>query len=113
MTYRLFRVEDAQYEKGKSGYHVWRFLLTPTDGAISPADTMDDDDEDQGNGLTGTKTETVTRVIRDTKKRQAIKKLYDYTCQVCRRSTTQFPATAIHTAPSTVEAFPTFRTTGT
>jgi len=78
----LFRIEDRDFTRGKAGFHVWKFWLvkeleqefvlqdtqaTLPDGTLEPLRRLS----------------RVERVVRSSALASAIKKLYDYRCQVC------------------------------
>lgn len=78
----LYRVDRHWYEVGKSGFGIWRFRLlrlTPQEaGPYVPAENLP-----IGN-VHPKKTEGITqRIVRSTAVSDAIKKLYEYACQVC------------------------------
>jgi putative restriction endonuclease len=77
----LFQVVDAWYETGRSGHKVWRYRLVQIpDGAASAGIPA----RDPQLPLAPERREsTVLRIVRDTAKAREIKRLYDFTCQVC------------------------------
>lgn len=75
----LYRVVDAWEEKGKHGFKICRFLLS-NDGL--------EDRQEASSSINSTvpperRLTNVLRIIRDSNVSRAIKKLYDYKCQVC------------------------------
>ncbi len=79
----LFRVTDFWQEKGQSGHYVWRFRLEQINEAGNgrQADQIAEENVDY---TTASRVETtIQRIVRDTAQARAIKRLYDYSCQVC------------------------------
>lgn len=92
----LFRVADCWQEPGRSGHLVWRFQLvklppereSPPPAAVAShiAEEQPPSDADlAGEGmLVPRRVETVTvRIVRDTTQSRRLKRLYDFTCQMC------------------------------
>lgn len=86
----LFRVADCWCEPGRSGHLVWRFRLvklSPDEASHTSlpepvAQTVAEDAP--GDSAAPRRVETTTlRVIRDTAQGRWVKKLYDWTCQMC------------------------------
>lgn len=74
----LYGVDDSWYEKGVSGYIIWRYRLRNMHAEIKPPQIEKIKLE------RAHRVETTTlRIIRDTKQSKRIKKLYDYRCQFC------------------------------
>ena len=75
----LYSVEEYWEETGKSRFKVWRYRLTkigfgqrpPLKGGQEPPK------------VPARRETTTIRIVRDTAKSRALKKMYDYTCQVC------------------------------
>ncbi|MBD9357387.1 HNH endonuclease [Methylomonas sp. EbA] len=102
----LYRVDSHWYETGKAGFRIWRYRLLkiedesplPPAKSIASAVTV----LGGGNFAPDRKSMTVQRIVRDTKQAKALKRLYDYTCQVCniRITTATGPyAEAAHIRP--------------
>lgn len=83
----LFSVDDYWHERGRSGFRVWRYRLVKIkDEAAAPEPPEQGQGSliDDGGGRQPARRETTTlRIVRDTKKAREVKKLYDYTCQMC------------------------------
>lgn len=83
----LYRVDSHWLETGKSGFKMYRFRLLKLNNALPPiAPTKSasvDLDKKYGSEKPKRATQTVQRVIRDSKLGRQLKKLYDYKCQVC------------------------------
>lgn len=75
----LYRVDSHWQELGKSGFKIWRYRLVRDDGKRPPSKSP----VSPGSSAPKRSKTTVTRVVRDTKLSQQIKKLYNYTCQIC------------------------------
>jgi putative restriction endonuclease len=79
----LYRVAEHWSEVGKSGFRVWRYRLvrlTPQEEApYLPVDVR----LPAGNETPGTSKGVATRIVRTTAVAEAVKKLYDHSCQVC------------------------------
>jgi putative restriction endonuclease len=79
----LYTVERYWHEKGAAGFKVWRYRLVrrseapPIEGPVAALELSG------GNSTPGRFKTSVSRVIRDTALSAEIKKLYDYSCQVC------------------------------
>jgi len=83
----LYRVDSHWSETGKSGFKMYRFRLLKLNNALPPkAPTKSasvDLDKKYGSENPKRATQTVQRVIRDSKLGRQLKKLYDYKCQIC------------------------------
>jgi putative restriction endonuclease len=79
----LFAVESFWHERGASGFKVWRFRLVRRDEPPSTDELESDSTLSQGNALPGRTKTSVSRVIRDTELSTDLKRLYNFTCQVC------------------------------
>ena len=83
----LYRVESHWSETGKSGFKMYRFRLLKLNNALPPIvqtkSASVDLEKKYGNENPKRATQTVQRVIRDSKLGRQLKKLYDYKCQVC------------------------------
>lgn len=79
----IYRVERFWHEPGLSGHQIYRYKLVRTKesdveqipGAVLPSDG--------GTKKPGRIKTTTTRVIRDTNLSRKLKRLYDFTCQIC------------------------------
>lgn len=80
----LFRVTDFWQEKGQSGHYVWRFRLEQIGEADYGTHTEQVEEKRMDYTPAPRVETTVQRIIRDTKQAHAIKRRYDYSCQVCR-----------------------------
>lgn len=83
----LFSVDDYWHERGRSGFRVWRYRLVKIKDDAAPPQTAEPSQGqllDDGGGRQPARRETTTlRIVRDTKKAREVKKLYDFTCQMC------------------------------
>jgi putative restriction endonuclease len=83
----LYRVDSHWSETGKSGFKIYRYRLLKLNDALPPKvqtkSTPNDFDKKYGSENPKRATQTVQRVIRDSKLGRQLKKLYDYKCQVC------------------------------
>lgn len=83
----LYRVDSHWSETGKSGFKMYRFRLLKLNDALPPKAPIKsasvDLDKKYGSESPKRATQTVQRVIRDSKLGRQLKKLYDYKCQVC------------------------------
>lgn len=78
----LYNVIDAWEETGKSGYKICRFRLI-YNGLNTRRKSLEELTLDYNTTEKKRKSSTVVRVVRDSNKARAIKKLYNYKCQVC------------------------------
>jgi len=76
----LYRIEDCWSEKGLQGFKIWRFKLTKIspDQIIMPTTLQ----TPRGNTKPKRSTVTTTRVVRNSKVCNYVKKIYEYTCQI-------------------------------
>ncbi|MEV4437186.1 YDG/SRA domain-containing protein [Streptomyces sp. NPDC049585] len=96
----LYRVEDHWSQRGQSGFLVWQYRLVAVDAAgVKEADiraahnaakfgrpTLDEPlptGLPTGNDAPGRRVTTTQRVVRSTAVANIVKRMYDYTCQVC------------------------------
>lgn len=83
----LYRVDSHWSETGKSGFKMYRYRLLKLNNALPPKvqakSASVDLDKKYGSESPKRTTQTVQRVIRDSKLGRQLKKLYDYKCQVC------------------------------
>jgi putative restriction endonuclease len=83
----LYRVDSHWSETGKSGFKMYRFRLIKLNNALPPKvqtkSASVDLEKKYGSENPKRATQTVQRVIRDSKLGRQLKKLYDYKCQVC------------------------------
>lgn len=79
----LYRVADVWHETGKSGFRIWRFLLTKWESATPPARVREDGDAYATDEPTPRQTVQVMRLIRNTEAAQAVKEMHRFCCQVC------------------------------
>jgi putative restriction endonuclease len=81
----LYRVEEFWHERGRSGFLVWRYRLVEADGAKAVSQTTSEQQSlsEPTAEVPGRRSTSILRVIRDTAKAKEIKRLYDYSCQVC------------------------------
>lgn len=79
----LFRVSEHWSEIGKSGFRIWRFRLVrlqPDEAApFIPSSNLP-----AGNQKPGRAPGVVQRIVRSTEVSDAVKHLYNFTCQVCQ-----------------------------
>lgn len=75
----LFRVVDHWNEIGKDGYRIWRFHLVKLESSESSFLEKSPDVD----GAPARTFATVQRVIRNTSLANRVKRLHDFTCQVC------------------------------
>jgi putative restriction endonuclease len=78
----MYRVEDRDYSRGAEGFYVWKFLLVrdPAADQITVAARAGDA---LGSLQPGRKSSQIERVIRSSAVADAVKKLYDFMCQIC------------------------------
>ena len=77
----LYRVAQYWYERGRSGYMVWRYRLEQIQDSPAPGEAQEPERLYQ---TAAPRTlQTVQRVVRDTELSRFVKELYNYTCQVC------------------------------
>lgn len=83
----LFSVDDYWHETGSAGFRVWRYRLVKIKDEVAPPQTPEPAQGsliDDGGGRQPARRETTTlRIVRDTKKAREVKRLYDFTCQMC------------------------------
>ena len=70
----LFLVEDYWSDKGTSGFVIWRYRLT---------NNIEEPSKDSPTRETRRALQTTLLIIRDTQLARDVKKLHNYTCQVC------------------------------
>jgi putative restriction endonuclease len=75
----LYFVDDFWEASGQSGFKVWRYRLLKNTAPFKPvlkpgAEAPEPPKRRQV---------TITRIIRDTEKSRKLKRLYDYSCQIC------------------------------
>lgn len=81
----LYRVADYWQQPGRSGHYVWRYRLEKVahDG-VSDSPTGSGVSEEPATYAPAPRAQaTVRRIVRDTAQARAVKKSYDYRCQVC------------------------------
>ncbi|WP_199922976.1 YDG/SRA domain-containing protein [Streptomyces sp. NRRL B-24484] len=83
----LFRVEDHWSEIGRSGYLVWRYRLTQlvetSQGQPQHPQLPTTPKHPQGRETPVRATTTTQRIVRSTAVAEYVKRIHDYTCQVC------------------------------
>ena len=83
----LYRVDSHWSETGKSGFKMYRYRLLKLNNALPPKaqnkSASVELNKKYGSESPKRATQTVQRVIRDSKLGRQLKKLYDYKCQVC------------------------------
>jgi len=80
----LYQVENFWQEPGKSGFRVWRFRLLKIPGEPAPGEELSESSVEY---LAAPRKETtISRLVRDVGKAEAIKRIYDYSCQMCGAS---------------------------
>jgi putative restriction endonuclease len=78
----LYRVEEHWAETGKSGFRVWRYRLVKlADDEAAPYVPLSNLPE--GNAKPVRVPGLVQRIVRSTMVSDAVKRVHDYTCQVC------------------------------
>lgn len=81
----LFRVDEHWMDRGKSGYLVCRYRLVSQDVYTAALDAaFDAMPTPKGNHEPGRTSARVQRLIRSSAVVEHVKKLYNYTCQICR-----------------------------
>ena len=78
----LYSVVESWQEIGKSGYEICRFRLVYSGDNYAP-ETGRRSVLDYTTGEKRRVKSTILRVVRDTKKANQLKELYEYKCQVC------------------------------
>jgi putative restriction endonuclease len=76
----IFYIEDYWREKGNAGFDVWRFRLVASNGIQAFAQVEEDREEYTQAARRDGKS---SRIVRDRKVADRVKKLYAYSCQVC------------------------------
>ena len=82
----LYSVTDYWHEKGKSGFIIWRFRLEKINHKINEEIDFDKTmvkESDSNYRVSDRKDYAISRIIRETKVAQLVKKLYDNSCQIC------------------------------
>lgn len=82
----LFRVEEYWRTTGRSGHRIWCFRLRKlpsTEAEPTTASAVVREDAPAEVGPPRRVEATVLRIIRDTAASRSIKRLYDFTCQMC------------------------------
>lgn len=81
----LYRVADCWEEKGKEGFNICRFRLEKiaTDSTTETRSESSTPIVPAGNTSPQRKESYVMRIVRESDKPDYVKKLYDYTCQIC------------------------------
>lgn len=82
----LYRVAGYWPDTGADGFRIWRFRLEALAGeSLSGSGRVAESlDLFRAGEPTPRRTVTVSRVVRDTAVTRAVKRLYDFRCQVCR-----------------------------
>ncbi|OHX05209.1 YDG/SRA domain-containing protein [Micromonospora sp. WMMB235] len=75
----LFRVVDHWTATGIDGFKIWRYRLVALESADPPPDPIQ---SDPGKPVSRVET-TIQRLVRSTAKAVGVKRLHDYTCQIC------------------------------
>jgi putative restriction endonuclease len=79
----LFRVADFWHETGRDGFRVWRFRLQAHGEGSSLEDDGEESNEPGAEGPVARASTTIQRLVRNTAVARQVKRLHDYTCQVC------------------------------
>ncbi|MFD3424118.1 YDG/SRA domain-containing protein [Streptomyces decoyicus] len=79
----LYRVEEYWSQRGKSNFLVWRYRLRSIERFDKQAATNIARSAPSGNSAPGRKETSTQRIIRSTKVADYVKKIHDFTCQVC------------------------------
>lgn len=80
----LYSVASCSYERGRSGFMIWRFLLEQLSENAPPVSATSQAQEPSVvYQPTPRITTSVSRLVRDTSLMQRVKRLYDFHCQVC------------------------------
>jgi len=79
----LYMVTSHEYKKGDHGFSVCLFRLEKISVMISNVLSVEEPVSQGKSGETSRVATTILRIVRDTKLSREVKKLYDYTCQVC------------------------------
>lgn len=80
----LYAVASCSYERGRSGFMIWRFLLEQLSELASAAPNNADVQELPAVYQPAPRiTTSINRLVRDTRLMQQVKRLYDFKCQVC------------------------------
>ncbi|NVO32467.1 YDG/SRA domain-containing protein [Hymenobacter lapidiphilus] len=80
----LYKIERCSFERGRSGFMIWRFLLEQclTDPLAKPAGFEVQEPVAMYQPAPRV-TVSSSRLVRDTSLMQRVKQLYDFHCQVC------------------------------
>lgn len=81
----LFRITRHWAETGKSGFRIWRFRLVKLSLAEA-APYVPDVNLPRGTPTPPRSSGIVQRIVRSTAVSDAVKRIHDYTCQVCDES---------------------------
>jgi putative restriction endonuclease len=86
----LYRVARYWQESGRDGFKIWRFRIEKflaLDHATSPEDMPEGESENKeapdGNQIPNRRRSTITRLVRSTTVGECVKRLHDFTCQIC------------------------------
>ncbi|MDU0371897.1 YDG/SRA domain-containing protein [Hymenobacter sp. ZK17L-C2] len=80
----LYSVARCSYERGRSGFMIWRFLLEQLPEQVLPAPAAFQVQEPAAVYRPAPRiTTSVNRLVRDTSLMLRVKRLYDFHCQVC------------------------------
>ncbi|WEK17432.1 MAG: YDG/SRA domain-containing protein [Candidatus Pedobacter colombiensis] len=80
----LYLITEHSYVKGKDGFGICRFRLEKLSSLLIASEFNEVEEQvTESDGATSRIPTTVLRIVRDTKLSREIKKMYNYTCQVC------------------------------
>ncbi|RYU79700.1 YDG/SRA domain-containing protein [Hymenobacter persicinus] len=83
----LYSVTSCEYQRGRSGFMIWRFLLEQIESEELQAATVTPEDAVAERAALYTpvprRITTAARLVRDTRVMRRVKDLYEYHCQVC------------------------------
>lgn len=82
----LFRVDSHWHEIGKAGFKIWRYRLVKLQAEAVPPEISGVGAEGLPTGENSNpvrKSQTVQRIVRDTKQAKNVKMHYGHSCQVC------------------------------
>ncbi len=80
----LYRVEDFWREPGGAGFQIWRFKLLKVFERSKPGETVFEPAAEYFS--VPRRESSISRLVRDAGMAEAIKRIYDYRCQMCGAS---------------------------
>lgn len=75
----LYYVDRHWHDRGRSGFKIYRYLLRTAD-ALAPIYSLS---QDLSGGVADRKVVEIQRIVRNTVMATGVKRIHDYSCQVC------------------------------